>query len=207
MKCAFCAVPLPEKSAKEICDQCVQEMKNAPKPNSGPTPEELAASAGAVTTSEKVTGFNCPDCEDKPLRVGSIGNCQVCYCPECEGFVIDRASLGDLIESLRTSYEGPEDKPVPLDPNAILNQTQCPACFETMETFPYCGPGNVVIDTCEGCKLTWLDSGEMAQIVRAPGRRDYGLKSAESEMLKAQIYEQAQSNGMTALMMLSNTVF
>ena len=32
-------------------------------------------------------------------------------------------------------------------------------------------PGNIVIDTCIGCKLAWLDHGELSKIVRAPGRR------------------------------------
>ena len=153
-----------------------------------------------------MTGFNCPDCEDSALHVGQIGTCQVCYCRQCQGFVIDRASLGDLIECLRAGYEGPDDKPTPLNPESILKQTPCPACFETMETFPYCGPGNVVIDTCEGCKLTWLNAGELAQIVRAPGRRNFTLSPNESEILKAQIYEQAGTNGLSMLMTFFGTL-
>jgi hypothetical protein len=39
-----------------------------------------------------------------------------------------------------------------------------------METHPYFGPGNVVIDSCAGCELIWLDFGELKQIVAAPGR-------------------------------------
>jgi hypothetical protein len=39
-----------------------------------------------------------------------------------------------------------------------------------METHPYYGPGNVVIDSCLQCELIWLDFGELRQIVAAPGR-------------------------------------
>jgi hypothetical protein len=39
-----------------------------------------------------------------------------------------------------------------------------------MSTHPYFGPGNVVIDNCEACELAWLDFGELAQIVDAPGK-------------------------------------
>jgi Zn-finger nucleic acid-binding protein len=47
-----------------------------------------------------------------------------------------------------------------------------------MATHPYYGPGNVVIDTCTACDLVWLDFGELAQIVDAPGR-DRGRRGIE----------------------------
>jgi Zn-finger nucleic acid-binding protein len=37
-----------------------------------------------------------------------------------------------------------------------------------MDTHPYGGPGNVIIDTCENCSVNWLDHGELQRIVRAP---------------------------------------
>jgi Zn-finger nucleic acid-binding protein len=40
-----------------------------------------------------------------------------------------------------------------------------------METHSYCGPGNVVIDSCEPCSLNWLDHGELARIAQAPDDR------------------------------------
>ena len=41
-----------------------------------------------------------------------------------------------------------------------------------METHPYYGPGNVVIDSCCGCGCgyVWLDHGELATLARAGGR-------------------------------------
>jgi Zn-finger nucleic acid-binding protein len=38
-----------------------------------------------------------------------------------------------------------------------------------METHPYYGPGNVIIDSCGECDLVWLDFGELKQISDAPG--------------------------------------
>jgi Zn-finger nucleic acid-binding protein len=32
----------------------------------------------------------------------------------------------------------------------------------------YGGPGNIVLDTCEGCQVNWLDPGELQRIARAP---------------------------------------
>jgi Zn-finger nucleic acid-binding protein len=40
----------------------------------------------------------------------------------------------------------------------------------TFHFIPHDGPGNVVIDTCRRCDAVWLDSGELTQIVDAPGR-------------------------------------
>ena len=40
-----------------------------------------------------------------------------------------------------------------------------------MEAHSYCGPGNVVIDSCESCSLNWLDHGELARIAQAPDDR------------------------------------
>ena len=79
--------------------------------------------------------------------------------------------MGELIQTLRSAYEGPEDPPTPINQKELQQRTGCPACLEVMETFPYYGPGNVVLDTCESCKLTWLNHGEFASIIRAPGFR------------------------------------
>jgi Zn-finger nucleic acid-binding protein len=38
-----------------------------------------------------------------------------------------------------------------------------------MDTHYYAGPGNIVIDDCSGCRLNWLDYGELARIIHAPG--------------------------------------
>jgi Zn-finger nucleic acid-binding protein len=40
-----------------------------------------------------------------------------------------------------------------------------------MEVHPYYGPGSQVIDSCHRCRLVWIDSGELAAIEKAPGRR------------------------------------
>ena len=45
-----------------------------------------------------------------------------------------------------------------------------------MDTHPYYGPGNVVIDSCDRCELVWLDFGELKQIVDAPGQ-DRGTRA------------------------------
>ena len=50
-----------------------------------------------------------------------------------------------------------------------------------METHPYYGPGNIVIDACIQCHLLWLDPGELKQVLDAPGR-DRGFDSDDDRI-------------------------
>ena len=38
-----------------------------------------------------------------------------------------------------------------------------------MDTHPYYGPGNIVIDNCPACHIIWLDAAELKAIQEAPG--------------------------------------
>ncbi len=163
------------------CEQCQSNMNlvtnqqhyHCVSCNRFEFPTSIELSADKVVPAGKATDFLCPKCDGHNLQIGTISGTQVCFCDNCRGFVIDRLSLGELIEALRGAYEGKDDPPIAICPNAIHEVSNCPACFEKMETFNYCGPGNVVIDSCNGCQLTWLNHGELAQIVRAPGKREY----------------------------------
>ena len=140
------------------------------------TPNKL----DTVTLGEKQTDFCCPKCgQDTHLHVGHLSATQVCLCPQCRGFVIDRASLGELVEILRGIYKGEDDKPSIPNTAQLDQHSNCPACFGRMETFHYCGPGNVIIDSCNGCELLWLDNGELGKMIRAPGKRDYSIQVDE----------------------------
>jgi Zn-finger nucleic acid-binding protein len=36
-----------------------------------------------------------------------------------------------------------------------------------METHPYYGPGNIVVDTCSECGYLWLDHGDISRVENA----------------------------------------
>lgn len=133
-------------------------------------PESIEASQDGIVPQNRSTPFSCPRCS-VDLEVGKIGKTEVCYCPTCRGFVIDSESLGGVIHAYRSNYQGPEDRPTPADQRELDVHGMCPACFAIMEAHHYGGPGNIVLDTCIGCKLAWLDHGELAKIMRAPGER------------------------------------
>lgn len=120
---------------------------------------------------DRPTDFRCPVCVDQNLEVGKVVGSQVCFCGHCRGFVVDSESFGVLVRQLRAEFLGNDDRPTMMNQQQLEHIRHCPACAQKMNTHPYYGPGNVVIDSCPHCKLTWLDHSELAKIKRAPGRR------------------------------------
>ena len=156
-------------------------------------PSDIEHGQIPIIPQGKTTEFQCPKC-DIPMEVGLIhNNIQICFCNNCRGFVTPIESLGHLINDLRSDYGGPDDRPVPIDPDELEFVDNCPACWEPMEAHPYYGPGNVVLDTCNQCQLCWLDHGELDKIVRAPGPRPNAnpVGNLESQMLREKFSAQA----------------
>ena len=116
------------------------------------------------------TAFICPVCREPNLQIAVSGETQVCACPQCSGFVIDSDSLARVIQGIRKEYVGKEQIS-PFDSSQLDEIRNCPACFQQMQTHPYYGPGNAVIDSCIHCQLTWLDGTELTKIKIAPGIR------------------------------------
>lgn len=133
-------------------------------------PTTIEASEDGIVPLGRTAPFSCPRCAID-LEVGKIRKTEVCFCSKCRGFIIDSESLGGVINMRRSEYRGPEDQPVLVNVEELDVCGTCPACYSKMEAHHYCGPGNIILDTCHGCKLAWLDHGELSKIARAPGRR------------------------------------
>ena len=169
-------------------------------------PTSIEEAEDSLQATGKMTEFQCCKC-DQPLELGKLRNMlDVCFCDNCRGFVIDSESLGEVITELRRNYDGEDDKPRPINPDDLDAQHPCPACAEPMDAHPYYGPGNVVIDTCQHCKLGWLDHGELATIVRAPGVRPDRPKTGnyESAALRQTFQQQAQAKQTDAISLFLN---
>ena len=163
MKCDDCpgslfAIPNRDYSR---CDDCGKHFFSKALDD----PEE------PVALSDEPVGVSCPKCVSE-LRFAELHDrWRVCFCENCRGFVIDSGCLGSIVYELRAAYQGKDADPVPLNQSQLLDQWDCPACHERMETHPYHGPGTAVINSCQGCRVTWLDHRELASIISAPGRR------------------------------------
>jgi Zn-finger nucleic acid-binding protein len=92
------------------------------------------------------------------------------YCRKCRGVFLPRAAFAAVVQKRRAWASEPPAPPVPLDRRELDRRVICPSCRNRMDTHPYYGPGNVVIDSCESCQAVWLDFGELRQIVNAPGQ-------------------------------------
>jgi Zn-finger nucleic acid-binding protein len=95
---------------------------------------------------------------------------EVEFCEQCRGVLMARRTFAEIVARRRAWASGTPVVPLPIDKSELERQVVCPACRNRMEVHPYLGPGNIVMDSCAGCDLVWLDFGELQQIVDAPGR-------------------------------------
>ena len=112
----------------------------------------------------------CPLCAAPLAQSVTDEGYSVQHCGRCRGLLMDRWTFVEIVTRRRASAGGPGTPPGQLDARELRREVTCPFCHQRMDVHPYYGPGNVVIDTCERCDAVWLDSGELTQIVDAPGR-------------------------------------
>jgi Zn-finger nucleic acid-binding protein len=131
---------------------------------------EGVADQGIRILGESPRPMECAACQ-APLAAAMLAEQHaVQYCRKCRGVLTARATFADVVQMRRAWATNPPAAPVPLNQRELERRVTCPSCRAAMATHPYYGPGNVVIDTCAACDLVWLDFGELAQIVNAPGR-------------------------------------
>jgi Zn-finger nucleic acid-binding protein len=114
--------------------------------------------------------LDCPVCTTAMAHAVLDNDHPIDFCVKCRGVLLPRRSFAEVTHRRRAWTMSPPAAPVPLDREALGRHLLCPRCGGRFDTYPYGGPGNVVIDGCARCDLIWLDFGEMDQIVDAPGR-------------------------------------
>lgn len=125
-------------------------------------PEETGD--GIHVTGERVE-MSCPLCP-KPLLAAVIEGETVAYCERCRGFLTFLSNFGVIVAKRRATHGPHEQRFDPFDPAELKRVIHCPICKTKMDTHPYMGGGNTVVDTCERCESIWLDAGELAIIER-----------------------------------------
>jgi Zn-finger nucleic acid-binding protein len=109
----------------------------------------------------------CPACAAL-LSDGNIQNRSVLYCTKCRGVLVAIDKFLPLVEFLR-ALRHPTGSDIPPRNNSDADRKlACPMCDKTMVGYPYGGPGNVNLDSCERCSVIWLDGNELQRIVMAP---------------------------------------
>jgi Zn-finger nucleic acid-binding protein len=112
---------------------------------------------------------NCPVCK-VPLVLASVADAEVLHCRRCQGILMMQMLFSHVVKYLRARSPSPPIRPKPLSQSDRKRRLCCPHCEQLMDTHPYYGPGNVMIDRCTRCALIWLDRGELGTIINAPGR-------------------------------------
>ena len=114
----------------------------------------------------KPAGCRCPVCADELVHAAA-GGARVLYCAACRGLLIPAEAFLFVVQALRGGGRYAPMPPRPLAPGELERRIVCPRCHERMDTHPYAGAGNIVIDNCARCRLNWLDSGELHRVVTA----------------------------------------
>lgn len=131
---------------------------------------DTTAEDGIRIVAEPPEALACAVCS-KPLSSAIIDEAHpIQYCRNCRGVLVARRGFAAVVQKRRSWATGTPAPPIPLNRQELDRKVRCPLCKGPMSTHPYFGPGNVVIDSCEPCELVWLDFGELAQIVDAPGK-------------------------------------
>ena len=155
MNCLSCGASMHLEPAKEclVCNYCGNIV--FPEPNQD-----------GVRVLGDPTAKACPACR-LPLRESALAGHRILYCERCRGMLISIDDFFAIVEQRRAELAGVTEPPHAVDWNELKRRVKCPECGEPMDTHPYGGPGNIVIDNCPRCRLNWLDHHELSHIARA----------------------------------------
>jgi Zn-finger nucleic acid-binding protein len=106
--------------------------------------------------------MRCPRCQQS-LEAGSYHEVELSKCPGCHGLLISNLKLTPLLEAMTADLADtlqPAQEQQPLeDPGGGI---ACPRCGEAMDHHGYMESRLVMIDSCPGCSVVWLDTEELA---------------------------------------------
>lgn len=156
MNCPNCGAPMRHEPGQEflVCDSC--RSIHHPEVN-----------ADGIVVTGSPTGRLCPLCR-LPLSEAVILGQSLLHCPNCRGSLIASETFLFLVAHLRLK---PGERPFPprqFEQAELSRAIDCPLCSRRMDTHPYAGPGNIVIDNCPGCSVNWIDSQELRRVAAAP---------------------------------------
>jgi Zn-finger nucleic acid-binding protein len=107
----------------------------------------------------------CPAC-GATLANARLDGSPLLVCPQCSGMLIAMLHFVSVIDAA-SAHEDQHSVVLPRQQNPGDRVLTCPRCRQSMISHFYGGPGNLVIDTCEGCQVNWLDPGELRRMARA----------------------------------------
>jgi Zn-finger nucleic acid-binding protein len=112
----------------------------------------------------------CPVCST-PLFMARLESHPLLLCTRCFGMLIEMSRFVAVIDVARALEQRALRTVPPRRQNPGDRHIDCPSCGQPMINHLSGGPGNVVLDSCERCRMNWLDAGELRRIGIAPDAR------------------------------------
>lgn len=109
---------------------------------------------------------DCPVCGTN-LKPAAMEGRRLHSCSNCHGVLVGQYVFAGLIAALRSRHHGERAELKPITQEELERTIHCPHCKRRMETHPYYGPGNAVLDSCGDCGLIWCDKGEISTLGRS----------------------------------------
>jgi Zn-finger nucleic acid-binding protein len=97
----------------------------------------------------------------------AVDGLRLAHCRQCLGLLVEMEAFVVLVERVRSKQKQGPAPPRPADLSQLERELKCPGCGRRMDTHPYGGPGNIIIDNCPECGLNWLDHSELRRVVTA----------------------------------------
>ncbi len=170
MNCRNCGAPMTLIRERDYyhCEYCGSFYFPASTPD------------GVRLLGDNPDGIQCPVC-GIVLQMATFDDHYRGYrCARCKGLLFTRSTFRQLVESRRARATTPPEPLMRHNEPELRRTVQCPICARAMDTFPYMGPGAIVVDTCSHCDVIWLDYRELDRAVNAPGK-DRGKARQEEE--------------------------
>jgi Zn-finger nucleic acid-binding protein len=161
MNCPNCGAPMALFGGRPAweCGHCGTIVRMDPGPADGVR----------ILGGDPPTKYECPVCHRMLVAATVDDRHPIEACTVCSGLLMPLSLFATTVIAKRRSAVTPAVTPARGSARDLERTVECPSCGRRMMTDWYYGPGNAVIDRCEGCDLVWLDGGELQRVIDAPG--------------------------------------
>jgi Zn-finger nucleic acid-binding protein len=128
---------------------------------------------------------NCPLCNIVMLRVKYEG-LPAFKCDRCKGYLLEAPRLKGIERNVQTPEEKLIEEAREEYHEDSRKRIECPKCKGYMKKTRTPPPAEILIDTCERCRLVWLDGGELAILQL---QYEMSRKGEEEEELRKRVTE------------------
>jgi len=151
MNCHNCESPLDWDGYSPIvvCDLCCAYRFVD-------TPDDTA---NRIVSLERPGIAHCPICRSRTSEAATDG-IKVEHCADCHGLLLTDDTFDMYVRNRRTEFREAALQSVNLVDEQLTPNVHCPSCRRQMDVHPCYGPNFLIVDTCTGCGMVWLDCSE-----------------------------------------------